>query len=282
MAMPQTTRRFVGLDMDETLGYFSGLSQLDTTLKHLQAKDAMSADVIDQIVALYSLTLTDLELSGKTHMFRPDILLFVRELYDALNTGKIAGIFLLTNNPGFIMARIVVEMMNHMADPTGSARKLILPEHIFHANHERRPSYLVKSLYVIRNCLGDYTIAPSDILFIDDVVQDLATEGVHFLRVPRYSYTTPLHLFVSEFMDILELIAADEANGFDLNTIRHSNSCLLTSSLLIRQMAHQWVELEEYMTIPDAFAPSTAYVEHLRDCAVVDSMIPTLHTFMRR
>lgn len=261
-------KRVIGFDVDETLGYFSLLTQFEQIVKFALPIDYSS------FVSLFALRIYEAELAGKTRFFRPGTKELANALSNALLEKRVDCVFLLSNNPSKFLLLFVAEILNLYA-----GRSIIYPEHIFEYGHPlRKDSRGAKNAYVIRKCLKMHDLWAENILFVDDLIQGCMFDGCNFINIPEYKYYTPITGTVEIFMETLKTL------GIKLDTLPYMASI----DTFVDEIIASWpAELSEYMrrktalTVEEVADVTGVYAVHLLDCVFCKVVIPAIEKFLK-
>lgn len=265
MASITTHKRVVGFDVDETLGYFSMLTQFEHLVKLAFPRDNSG------FIRLFAQQICESELTGKTRFFRPGTKELVETLSKLVLENRIECVFLLSNNPSMFMLSLIAEVLNFYA-----GFDLIESDHIFGSGHPlRKSSRDAKNAHVIRTCLGMPHLWAEHIMFIDDLVQGCMFDGSYFIQVAKYEYYNPVSGIAGIFIETLKTL------GIKTETLPYLESIdSLTSEIMVG-----WpTELADYMKRECALADGE-YVagvnyEHLTDCVFRAVVIPAIEKWV--
>ena len=147
------------------------------------------------------------ENEGKTWLIRQSMHNALRELYRAQTTGAIHGAFLYSNNGNPELVSFIGYLLNRFVQIIYGLRKLpvLFKMCVWHGAPSRKKTGLAKNYAGIQDSLDYYELptcsCPSDLLFFDDLLHELAHETPNYVQVPAYSYYTDVHALAEVFME---------------------------------------------------------------------------------
>jgi hypothetical protein len=209
MSTPGSRVRWVGFDLDECLGSFMPLWPYCEDIATVKQSDIPeSSKLLFHNQLIVQLAETQLKTRSTTWMFRPEIETVLYILNDLQLQGKITGCFILSNNAGPRLVRMIRQIFNYKiwllrgaSNPFEKSPDLV--DGLFLADWSRlsvcrKGHGEDKSWDVVQQCLQSKNLPTmtdkSDLLFFDD----LASHKLHtkdkipyYIQVPPYTHHTP-------------------------------------------------------------------------------------------
>lgn len=173
--------RWLGFDLDECLG---NLRPITKFCEQYEPEELAAA-------------ILPFELCGDTWLMRPGIHDVVVAVAEAVQSGKVTGAFLYSNNAREPNVRFVQALLNLIAREATGVEPF---RAAFHRSAAARSSH-DKTFTEICDLLHCADLPPptrkQDVAFFDDRFHILATEIAHYHRVPKYASVTPVERVIA-------------------------------------------------------------------------------------
>ena len=162
---------------------------------------------LEPVFETLSQKLFESEAEGTTWLIRQSMHNILRELYRVQTTGLIHGAFLYSNNGNPELVCFVGYLLNRFVQIMYDLPKLpnVFKMCAWYGAPSRKKTGLAKNYTGIQNSLDYHELptctSPSDLLFFDDLVHELAYEIPNYVQVPAYSYYTDIHGLAQVFME---------------------------------------------------------------------------------